>query len=297
MAATKTNGRYMNLLNDFGFKRVFGKKENLIHFLNELFQGKEQIKDIEYIPPEQLGTKQEERIAIFDIYCQNEQGEYILLEMQNIPQTHFAERLMYYSAVSIVTQAAKGKWDYAWKSVYLIGVLNFIPKELKADEAYIEYIGLMNKRTKEDFLNKQHFIFVVLPKFNKKLHELAGYLDYWLYVLKHSGKLESQPAVIRGEVFDELFEDIEINKLTSEDMEQYGKSGIRFADYPIFTAYGREEGIIEGEKRGIEKGERKGFYEVARKALREGLPIDMISKLTGLTPRQIRRLNGSELRE
>ena len=279
MATSKTNGRYMHLLNDFGFKHVFNRKKNLIHFLNALFQGKETIQDIEYIPLEQLGARKEDRIAIFDVFCKNEQGESILLEMQNIPQVHFAERVLYYSAVSVVRQAVKGKWDYSWKSVYLIGVLNFVPKELKTeDDSYIEHIGLMNRRTKEDFLDKQHFIFVVLPKFNKQPEELSSSLDHWLYVLKHSGKLESQPEAIRGEVFDELFEDIEINRLTPEDMEQYGKSGIRFADYPIFTAYGKEEGIIEGK------------IEVSKKLMAMGFSVQDISKITGLTLAQIRKL-------
>ena len=107
--------------------------------------------------------------------------------------------------------------------------------------------------------------------------------------------LSSQPEAIRGEVFDELFEDIEINRLTPEDMEQYGKSGIRFADYPIFTAYGKEEGIIEGKERGIIEGEKRGILkrnqQISKKLLKMGFSIQDISKITGLTLTQIQKLN------
>ncbi|GHV20751.1 hypothetical protein FACS189428_0150 [Clostridia bacterium] len=43
---SKTNGRYINLLNDWGFKYIFSKKEHLIHFLNEILLD-ELFKDIE----------------------------------------------------------------------------------------------------------------------------------------------------------------------------------------------------------------------------------------------------------
>ncbi|MCF2660478.1 PD-(D/E)XK nuclease family transposase, partial [Parabacteroides distasonis] len=44
--------RYISLLTDFGFKRIFGtapNKELLICFLNSLFDGKQVIKDVKYL--------------------------------------------------------------------------------------------------------------------------------------------------------------------------------------------------------------------------------------------------------
>jgi hypothetical protein len=79
--------KYMNLLNDWGFKYVFGKADNLIHFLNLIFQGKEEIKSINYLPCEQLGKTEKDRKAIFDVYCRNEKDEPILLEMLYLSQT------------------------------------------------------------------------------------------------------------------------------------------------------------------------------------------------------------------
>ena len=50
--------RYISLLTDFGFKRIFGtapNKELLICFLNSLFDGKQVIKDVKYLNNEHLG--------------------------------------------------------------------------------------------------------------------------------------------------------------------------------------------------------------------------------------------------
>ena len=51
-------GRYIDLLTDFGFKRIFGTEPNkdlLIAFLNELFKGRKVIRDLVYNPQENNG--------------------------------------------------------------------------------------------------------------------------------------------------------------------------------------------------------------------------------------------------
>ncbi|MEE0423453.1 MAG: PD-(D/E)XK nuclease family transposase, partial [Prevotella sp.] len=70
--------RYISLLTDFGFKRIFGTKPNkdlLINFLNSLFNGEQVIKDVRYLNSEHVGDVFAERKAIFDVYCENEKGE------------------------------------------------------------------------------------------------------------------------------------------------------------------------------------------------------------------------------
>ena len=46
--------RYISLLTDFGFKRIFGtamNKDLLICFLNSLFNGRQVVKDVSYLNP------------------------------------------------------------------------------------------------------------------------------------------------------------------------------------------------------------------------------------------------------
>ena len=54
----KIEERYISLLTDFGFKRIFGTKPNkdlLINFLNSLFEGFQVIKDVKYLNSEHVG--------------------------------------------------------------------------------------------------------------------------------------------------------------------------------------------------------------------------------------------------
>ena len=81
-----TEERYISLLTDFGFKRIFGtdpNKDLLIDFLNSLFDGEQVVKDVTYLNSEHVGDVHSDRKAIFDVYCENEKGEKFIVEMQN----------------------------------------------------------------------------------------------------------------------------------------------------------------------------------------------------------------------
>ena len=63
---------------------------------------------------------------------------------------------------------------------------------------------------------------------------------------------------------------------------------------PIWLRDEREEGIKIGEEKGIKIGEEKGreekAKETAKRMLDDGLPIETISKYTGLTEQEIEKL-------
>jgi len=128
-----------------------------------------------------------------------------------------------------------------------------------------------------------NFITIELPKFNKTLRQLETRLDKWIYCIKHLGNLTKQPAEFHDEIFDELFETARINTLKDEDMGQYNKSITEYEDVQICM---RDFGELNMEK-GIEKGILTRNAEIAKNGLKEGLSVDILSRITGLTPKQI----------
>ena len=87
--------RYINPYTDFGFKKLFGTEMNkdlLISFINSLLHGREQISSLTYLNTEHLGTGESDRRAVFDVYCENENGEKFLVEMQRGEQQFFKDR-------------------------------------------------------------------------------------------------------------------------------------------------------------------------------------------------------------
>ena len=64
--------KFVNLLDDLGFKHVFGRDENkeiLIAFLNEIIPDK-QIIDLEHIRNEQIPSDPATKASVFDLYCE-----------------------------------------------------------------------------------------------------------------------------------------------------------------------------------------------------------------------------------
>ena len=191
--------RYINPYTDFGFKILFGtemNKELLISFVNSLFKGKEVITDLTYLNTEHLGTSEYDRRAVFDVYCENEKGEKILIEMQRGEQQFFKDRSLYYATFPIREQGEKGEWNYRLKAVYVIGILNFTFDH--QDEGYFHHeVQLMDTQTKTVFYDKLTFIYLEMPKFNKTENELDGMFEKWLFVLRNLSRLMERPLALQ----------------------------------------------------------------------------------------------------
>jgi predicted transposase/invertase (TIGR01784 family) len=105
-------GKYIDLLVDFAFKKVFGSEPNkdlLIAFLNEVFQGRKLIVDLVYNKNEHPGDIKDEGAAIFDLLCTGDKGERFLIEVQRAKQGYFKERALFYISRLISDQAPKGR--------------------------------------------------------------------------------------------------------------------------------------------------------------------------------------------
>ena len=191
--------RYVNPYTDFGFKKLFGtemNKELLISFINSLFNGKEVVKDLTYLNTEHLGARELDRKAVFDVYCENEKGEKILVEMQKAEQQFFKDRSLYYATFPIREQAERGDWDYSLKAVYVIGILNFNIDDDNGSYFHHE-VQLTDQRTKEVFYDKLTFIYLEMPKFNKTEEELDGMFEKWLFVLRNLSRLLERPQALQ----------------------------------------------------------------------------------------------------
>ena len=281
--------RYISLLTDFGFKRIFGtapNKELLICFLNSLFDGKQVIKDVKYLNNEHLGDVYVARKAIFDVYCEGENGEKFIVEMQNAYQEFFKDRSLFYFTFPIREQAVKGSdWDFQLNHVYTVALLNFDMKDEAFDaDAMCHYVKLCDTTTHKVFYEKLDFIFVEISKFQKSEDELETFYDKWLYVLKNLSVLTNRPKALRDKVFDRLFEEAEIARFTPRELREYEDSCKAYRDLKnsLDTALrqghakgleeglakGREEGLAEGHAQGLEEGLAQGYaalYETAKK--------------------------------
>ena len=287
-----TEERYISLLTDFGFKRIFGtdpNKDLLIDFLNSLFDGEQVVKDVTYLNSEHVGDVHSERKAIFDVYCENEKGEKFIVEMQNASQQYFKDRSLYYATFPIREQAQKGGlWNYELKHVYVVALLNYDMTEPSFAKDTINHdIGLLDKQTHKVFNDKLTFKYVEISKFDKSIEELKSNYDKWIYVLQNLSRLDRQPTYLQTAVFTRLFKQAEIAGFTRTELREYEDSLKAFRDMKNSLDNAEEKGIAKG----IVKGKKDKAVEIAKKLLEMDMPIDAIMKATGLSMDEIVKLS------
>uniref|UniRef100_Q3ARM2 Rpn family recombination-promoting nuclease/putative transposase n=1 Tax=Chlorobium chlorochromatii (strain CaD3) TaxID=340177 RepID=Q3ARM2_CHLCH len=319
-----TTDRYINPFTDFGFKKLFGSEMNkdlLIAFLNTLLPIEAgTIADLTFLPNDRVGRSEFDRRAIFDLHCKNEKGEYFIVEMQQAKQDYFKDRSVFYASFPIQEQAQKGKWNYCLQPIYMVGILDFIFDENKADDTIVHHeIKLVNLSTGKVFYEKLTFIYLELPKFTKSVDELESDFDKWCYLLSNLPDLTDRPARLQEKVFLKVFELAEIAKYTPEEAREYEKSLKVYRDLKnvIDCAYdegkaegieegiekgkeigvlegmvkGKELGLQEGLQKGMEAGLLKGKLEIARKLMVKGMSADEAAGIAGV---DVERLSSND---
>ena len=299
-------GKFINPYTDFGFKKLFGtplNKELLISFLNSLFDKKEEVKDLTYLNGENLGNGYGDRRAIFDVYCENEQGETFIVEMQKAEQQFFKDRSVFYSTFPIQNQGKKGVWDFRLKGVYTVGILDFVfPDNEYPKDSLRHEVKLVDVDDKHVFYDKLTFLYLEMPKFTKKEEELETMYDKWLYVLHNLSRLMERPAALQEYVFKRLFDQAEIAKYSPEERQDYEDSLRVYRDMKnvLDTAElkglkkGIKQGLEQGIKQGLEQGIEQGALEEKRKNAKAmkvlGLPLETIARVTGMSAEDIAKL-------
>jgi len=288
--------KYVNPYTDFGFKKLFGteiNKDLLISFINSLLHGREVVKDLTYLNTEHLGISETDHKAVFDVYCENEKGEKILVEMQRGIQQYFKDRSLYYATFPIREQGQKGEWDYQLKAVYIIGILNFT-FDKDNDNYFHHEVQLLDNKTKEVFYDKLTFIYLEMPKFNKTEDELTSMFEKWLFVLRNLSRLMERPKALQERIFTKLFEAAEIAKFTKLEYDSYEESLKAYRDWKNTIDTEKkiswEEGHEKGREEGFEEGQEKKTIEMARNLKVKGIPINIIVECSGLTEEQINAL-------
>ena len=280
-------GKFINPFTDFGFKHIFGRemdKDILIEFLNDLLEGEHTITELRIMNNERLPETEQGRKVIFDIHCETDKGERIIIEMQNREQPHLKDRALYYLSHSVVEQGIKGTWDYELAAVYGVFFLNFTLDEENGSDKngkegkFRRDIILADRETGQVFNPKFRQIYIELPRFNKEEEECETDFERWIYLLKHMDTLERMPFKAKKAVFDKLLEVADVANLSKEERIQYDEALKRYRDYMNTIDYVEEKGILKGKE------------STARNMKADGLSHSIIQKYTGLSLEDIEKV-------
>jgi predicted transposase/invertase (TIGR01784 family) len=269
---------------DEAFKRIFGQeptKDLLIDFLNSLLEGERKITDVRFLDKEQVRENAESRTLIYDVYCETDTGERIIVEMQNNFSVNYKKRSIYYLSRAISTQGGPGiNWQFDISAVYCISLLNFtmdaISKKFRTD------VALMDMESKELFSWDERLIYLQLPYFTKPLEQCETNFEKWIYILNHMEVLEKLPKFLQSDVFKRLAEVTDVDSLSKEERRKYDLALKHYRDTRSVLAY--------SEQKGIDIGERRKAISIAKKLKAKGYDIPDIADTTGLSVEEIEKL-------
>ena len=120
----------------------------------------------------------------------------------------------------------------------------------------------------------------------KGADECETNLERWIYTLKNMTTLEDIPFLADNPVFRHLADVADISALSQGERQRYDESIKTIRDH--ISAY--ETAINKGRREGLAKGRTEERITMAHSMKVEGFSIELIAKITGLSPEEITNL-------
>lgn len=226
-----------------------------------------------------------------DIRIKTEDNKHIDVEVQVVDKKDMINRSIFYAA-SLYTEQMKEGMRY--KNLGRTIALNILCFNLfKDDKEYINSYRFKNRQNNKELTDILEINFVELKKV--KDLQLDNMKDLWATFLSAESEEELKMLALKNGTINKAVETLKY--VSADDVIRFEYDQRRKAklDHAAEMAEKLEEGIEIGREEGREEGEMKKAVVTAKTALEEGLPIELISKLTGLGIEKIEELKNSEL--
>lgn len=284
---------FIDLMSDIGFKKMFTNEYVLIRFLNVLLaKQKKTIKKLTYLNKESI-TKGEDKMMIFDLYCEADDGSNFIIEMQRRSEPNYIDRSLFYMGQAISDQPKPGKeWKYNLSPVIGVFFLNFHLSKYKKPERTVRCFTIKDQDNKV-LTDLFEMFFVDLRSFTKSEEECDKPIDQWLYIIKNAKKLKDMPFITKDQVFATIADVASYSKLSKEERWAYDESLKHARDW---------EWIVDGERQdakeeGLEEGRAEGFIEGIIKSIKNlmsnGFSIEKSIELLKVSPDLVDKIRGS----
>lgn len=274
--------------NDYAFKKLFGRPENIIilqEFLSVVLEwNKSEFKHIVIENPAVGNRYQRQKMGILDIKLILESGKKISIEMQNVWQEYYEKRTYFYWASRYLENLKQGENYERLNSCIHISILN---ESFPLAEDIHSIYRLLNIKDHQPFGDDLEFHFLDLTKLKA---EDTTDLEKWLRFIQ-TDEREVRERLGKENTIMEYANTI-MNQFFSskEERLKYEEEFRHASDRASLLAAGKKQGRKEGIQIGEERGEQRGRLQTARNMKVDGMPVSAIMKYTGLTAKQIAEL-------
>ncbi|MCP4153454.1 MAG: Rpn family recombination-promoting nuclease/putative transposase [bacterium] len=295
---------------DWAVKKLLRSKANfgiLEGFLCELL--KEDVKIQELLESESNKDTVNDKSSRVDILVKDSSDRLIIVEIQNTREIDYFYKILYNASKATAENIKQGGSYRDVKKVITVSVVYF---NLGQGLDYVyhgctTFVGLHNKDTltlskkQQQIFNADSVTAIFPDHFIIKVNEFddnaKDSLDEWVYFLKNSEIKDEFTA--RG--LDEAREKLKAINLSEEELPAYRRylEQLRYeASIAETIRFDLEYAVKEGTAKGMKKGKAEGMKEGAKQKakdsamtmLKDNIPINSISKYTGLTVDEINEL-------
>ena len=233
-----------------------------------------------------------------DMLAENDKGELFLIEVQNNTEYAYFQRMLFGTSKLVTEYIKKGEGYENIRKIYSVNIVYFSLGK-GTDIVYhgkTEFRGIHNgdllelspfqrQKFNVDAVSDLYPEYYIL-KVNDFNRVAKNSLEEWVYYL-NTGDV---PQGAKAPGMEEVKEQLTIDRMNKSERSAYYKhlDNIVILRDNIYTE--REEGRLEGRAEGREEGRIAERKENARKMRQLGLPVETISKVTGLPVADIESL-------
>jgi predicted transposase/invertase (TIGR01784 family) len=270
---------------DFAFKLLFGdakRTERLQSLLSSILQlPNEEFQDLTImnpnLPPDFAGDK----YGILDVRAAMTDGRQINIEIQVLPYAAMPERTLYYWGKMYTQQLAEGESFADLKKCIAINIMDYNFPLAKSVHSVYHIVEDGNQSRLTDVL-EIHFLDLEKLRRGLDIEGLNPSMLKWLRFLAAKRKEEFEMLAKEDKELDRAYERLQQISADDEARIWYEVRQKGILDQRTIEVVARKEGKAEGLK--------EGKTEVALSALKEGMDIALIAKLTGLSEEEIKKL-------
>lgn len=290
---------FVDLQSDSGFKAAFADPENervLVSLLNLILPESWKIAKIDaYSDREIGGFTPYSKSARLDLSCKTESGTRFIVEMQQKVDDVFFDRCIWYASTLYGSDMMPGD-DYSkLRPVFIVSFLSgkypHKDESLWKDNDVISCYQMTEMRTGEVARETIMLIFVELGRFRKTNLGQMSELEQVYYEFKNLHSMKDIPDGLRPGLALDLADVSRIAAFNPDKKRKYLADMITERDFWQIKKILYNEGKEEGREEGMKKGMAAGKMETAMKMLSLGLPISIISEVTGFSADEIAKMD------
>ena len=272
-------------LNDFFIRYFFGlegDEDLLLSFINAIMIDSNfaTFKSVEIINPFNLSEKAGNKESIVDLKAITEDGTIVIIEIQTYSTKNFFERTLYYWSKNYSNVLKKGEDYPELKPVISINLIDDILFDKTDNKMHTCYL-LKEKNSNKILTDHIQLHYIEIPKFNNDSN-ITTELKNWILFLKSNKEEDMSQLLKEDTIFEKAIKKYNYFTDNEDLLNEYDRR-------EAYLVY--QSSLMRGAKEdGFEEGKKNKAISMATAMKKDGADINLISKYTGLTIDEIKKL-------